>query len=143
MSFSKILIAVDQPPLAFKVYQTGLALAESLGATVNLIHVVDPALAMGSPDLGISPPQALAKLKQEALAFLQQLAQLYPHQGQVFYFVAEGKPDSAILSAAQDYTADLLIMGSHSKPPLQEFLLGSVAASVLRRAPCPVMLIRA
>jgi hypothetical protein len=59
MPFSKILIAVDQPPSAFKMYQTGLALAEALGATVNLLHVVDPALEMGSPDLGISPPQAL------------------------------------------------------------------------------------
>ena len=38
--------------------------------------------------------------------------------------------------------ADLLVMGTHGRRGLRRALLGSVAESVLRHAPCPVLLMR-
>ncbi|NEQ46473.1 MAG: universal stress protein [Leptolyngbya sp. SIOISBB] len=48
MTFSKILIAVERPPLALKVAETGFTLARKLQAQVVLVHVNAPALLYGT-----------------------------------------------------------------------------------------------
>ena len=45
----------------------------------------------------------------------------------------------AILQAAVDVDADLIIVGSHRRRGIQKLLLGSVAERVLKDAHCPVM----
>ena len=142
MTFSKIIIAVEKPPLAFKVAQTGFSLAKSLQARVHLIHVVDPALTVGYPDVGILPSQALELLKQEAHELSAQLIQMYGQNVNTFYFILEGRPAKEILLTAKDEQADIIVMGTHGKSPLKQILLGSVAEEVLRHAPCPVLLVR-
>jgi nucleotide-binding universal stress UspA family protein len=56
--------------------------------------------------------------------------------------VIDGIPRSAIDAYAKEWGADLIIMGSHGHSGLVRFLLGSVAKSVLRRAPCSVEIVR-
>jgi nucleotide-binding universal stress UspA family protein len=53
--------------------------------------------------------------------------------------VAEGDPVDAILHAAGTQKADLIVMGTHGRSGVDRLMLGSVAESVLRRAPCPVL----
>ena len=102
MEFSKILIAVDRSSAAFKAAQIGFTLAESLKtAEVLLIHVIEPTMAMGNPDGGIFPEQALAELRIEGEGFLQQLIEMYGKQVQSFHAVLEGKVSSEILQAAK------------------------------------------
>jgi len=49
-------------------------------------------------------------------------------------------PAKAILQAAVDVGADLIIVGSHRRRGLQKLLLGSVAERVLKDAHCAVMI---
>ncbi|MGK7916636.1 MAG: universal stress protein [Prochloraceae cyanobacterium] len=142
MTFSKILIAVEKTPLAFKVAQTGFSLAKSLQARVDLIHVVDPALTVGYPDVGILPSQGLELLKQEAHELNAQLIQMYGQNVNTFHFILEGRPAKEILLTAKNEQTDIIVMGTHGKSPLKQILLGSVAEEVLRHAPCPVLLVR-
>ncbi|HEX3855182.1 MAG TPA: universal stress protein [Polyangiaceae bacterium] len=51
-------------------------------------------------------------------------------------------PTYAIAQLASDIEADLVIVGTHSRVGLARFLLGSVAEGVVRRAPCPVLVVR-
>ena len=53
-----------------------------------------------------------------------------------------GKPATVLLSACAEYEAELLIVGTHSRRGLDRFMLGSVAESVVREAPCPVLVAR-
>jgi nucleotide-binding universal stress UspA family protein len=52
-------------------------------------------------------------------------------------------PAEAIVSYVEDHDIDLAVLGTHGRRGLQRLLIGSVAEEVLRRAPCPVMTVRA
>ena len=54
----------------------------------------------------------------------------------------EGEARGAILEAATDWRADLIVVGSHGRTGLDRFLLGSVAESIVRRARCSVQVVR-
>jgi nucleotide-binding universal stress UspA family protein len=51
-------------------------------------------------------------------------------------------PRHAIVEAAREWPADLIVMGSHGRRGMDRLLLGSVAESVVRHAPCSVHLVR-
>jgi nucleotide-binding universal stress UspA family protein len=53
-----------------------------------------------------------------------------------------GEPTREILRLAELDGFDLIVMGTHGRMGLNRFLLGSVAEQVIRRAPCPVFVIR-
>ena len=51
-------------------------------------------------------------------------------------------PDQSIVEAAEQWSADLIVLGSHSRRGLKRLLLGSIAHSVLQQAPCTVEIIK-
>jgi nucleotide-binding universal stress UspA family protein len=51
-------------------------------------------------------------------------------------------PTVAIVQLAGDIQADLVVIGTHGRRGIARFLLGSVAAGVVRLAPCPVLVVR-
>jgi len=55
----------------------------------------------------------------------------------------EGDPGDEIIHVAQGTPCDLIVMGTHGRTGLGRLLMGSVAEKVLRRAPCPVLTIKA
>lgn len=55
--------------------------------------------------------------------------------------ILSGHPGVTITEYAETIGADLIIVGSH-KPELQDYLLGSTAARVVRHAPCAVHVLR-
>jgi nucleotide-binding universal stress UspA family protein len=56
--------------------------------------------------------------------------------------VAQGSPKEEIVKQAEQWHADLVMLGSHGHGPVGRFLLGSVAASVAIHAPCSVEIVR-
>jgi nucleotide-binding universal stress UspA family protein len=53
-----------------------------------------------------------------------------------------GSPADVILEAAEDFAADLIVVGSKGLTNAAHLVLGSVASSVTHHAPCDVMIIR-
>ncbi|KAA3656941.1 MAG: universal stress protein [Calditrichaeota bacterium] len=49
------------------------------------------------------------------------------------------KPSHVILDYARKNEIDLIVMGTHGRPGLEHFFMGSVAEKVVRSAPCPVL----
>jgi nucleotide-binding universal stress UspA family protein len=56
--------------------------------------------------------------------------------------VKAGIPFQEIVSDARKRDVDLLVMGTHGRTFLKYALIGSVAAKVVRKAPCPVLTVR-
>jgi nucleotide-binding universal stress UspA family protein len=56
--------------------------------------------------------------------------------------IVDGDPRQAILARAQEWHADLVVMGSHGRKGLDRLLLGSVSDSVARHAACSVEIVR-
>jgi nucleotide-binding universal stress UspA family protein len=58
------------------------------------------------------------------------------------FFLEDGTPDAVILSQAEGWLADLIIVGSHGHTSDSGSLLGSITDSVVRHAHCPVLVVR-
>jgi nucleotide-binding universal stress UspA family protein len=56
--------------------------------------------------------------------------------------VMDGLIAETIIDAAQDWDADMLVVGSHGRKGFQKFLLGSVAEKVAAHSPCSVQIIK-
>lgn len=57
--------------------------------------------------------------------------------------VLEGRPDAVIVQAAQDRSADLVVIGSHGRTRLSRLFLGSISERVIGQAVCPVLVAHA
>ena len=56
--------------------------------------------------------------------------------------ISEHAPKAAILTAAGDFQADLIVMGSHRHTVLTDALLGSTTMKILHSAKVPVLVVR-
>jgi nucleotide-binding universal stress UspA family protein len=82
------------------------------------------------------------ELRADVTSRLNQLRGALGSEGlAVTIAVAAGDADVEIAAHARAVGADLIIMGAHSRPTLERFLLGSVAERTVRRATCPVLII--
>lgn len=140
MAYKKILIAVDSSEYSMKAAKKGLELAHQLAATVALLFVVDISKTIGNVDAGITHEQALVVLKKEAEQTLDELAEMYNGKD-VMKFMPEGKPEEDILKTAENWKADLLVLGTHGRTGLKHLLMGSVAEHLIRHSVIPVMVV--
>ena len=53
-----------------------------------------------------------------------------------------GPPDEVLAGVAHDETAELIVVGTHGNTGVSRFLLGSVASTTIRHAPCDVLVVR-
>ena len=56
--------------------------------------------------------------------------------------IATGSPKNVILNEAENFDADLIVLGSHGYSGWQRFLLGSVSHAVATHAHCSVEIVR-
>lgn len=142
--FRRILIAVDATSGAARAAEVGQELAATLRSEVALIHVVDPAVGLIT-EAGISAGEGVAMAEQNAHALLTGLtnkSDLVSPGLSVRQFVEVGIAATQILKTAKEWSADLIVMGTHGHGRIRAALLGSVADSVLREAACPVLVVR-
>lgn len=139
MSFKKILIAVDSGPIAARAFELGVGLANTLGAELGLVSVVD-SLRTASPSADAAALQLLPLARQETRELLDALKARAGRGARDFF--AEGAPGAEIVSAAESFGADLIVIGSHGRTGLGRVLMGSVAEAVMRHAACPVLVVR-
>ncbi len=140
MAYSKILIAVDSSEFSMRAAKKGMELAYQLRAETALLYVIDTSRALGNVEAGLLPETALLVLKKEAQETLDGLATMYTGNG-ITKLMPEGHPTNDILSTAETWGADLIVMGTHGRTGLKQLLIGSVAAHVMRHARIPVMIV--
>ena len=141
MSFRRILMALDESPVAAHAASVAADLAGALHAELALVYVIDPKLAC-LPDSAIAPAEMMVSLKHDGTVFLDRAAE---HLGGIspWRFVREGTPADEILAAAREWEPDLIVIGTHGRSGVSRVVLGSTAESVVRHARCPVVVVRA
>jgi nucleotide-binding universal stress UspA family protein len=142
MSFKKVLVAVENSPIAAHAVDVGIELARSLKAEIALIHVTEPPIAY-AVDAGISTNELMAQAKREDQKLLTGVRERLSLPASVQDFLPAGDPATEILKAATEWPADIIVLGSHGRTGVSRVLLGSVAEAVTRHAPCPVLVVRA
>ena len=143
MVFRKILIAIDDEPIAAHAADVGAELAQRVGAEMAFIHVIDAEL-VNPADTGIQPAVLVASAKEDARKLIDHFRErLQQPSSSALEFVQIGSPLTEIVNAAKEWPADLIVIGSHGRGGVRRALLGSVAEGVMRHAPCPVLVVRA
>lgn len=141
MAYSKVLIAVDSSEFSMQAAKKGLELAHQLNSKTALLFVVDTSKAMGNIDAGIMPQEALIILKKEAEQTLDELAEMY-NGNELMKFMPEGThPADDIIKTAENWEADLIVIGTHGRTGLKHLLIGSVAEHIFRHSKIPVMVV--
>jgi nucleotide-binding universal stress UspA family protein len=136
----KILVPTDYSDTAEHGTRYAFELAQALGAKVSLLHVYAIPVP---PEAGGMASDFVRETQQEAEKQLQYAAAKYQGSGLLAGTqLVSGDASEAILSTAREIGADLIIIGTHGRSGVRRMLLGSVAETVLRRAPCPVLAIR-
>jgi nucleotide-binding universal stress UspA family protein len=124
--------------------QQAVRLARALSAELILLHALGELPLAGMPLPGTPDNESIrARQRQEAEKALRARDSVIRELGvAVRWIVREGGPAEAIVRAAVEEHADLIVIGTHGRSGLDRLLIGSVADRVVRRAPCPVMTVR-
>jgi len=86
---------------------------------------------------------ALEFQKQHAEAFVAEATESLRARGlKVTAALDMGDAKSRILDVAEEWHADLIVLGSHGRRGLNRFLMGSVSDAVARHACCSVEIVR-
>jgi nucleotide-binding universal stress UspA family protein len=67
---------------------------------------------------------------------------LEQHRANSRFAVHYGEPPACILDYAAELDADMILLGSHGSTAISRLLVGSTAETVLRNAPCPVVVLK-
>ncbi len=139
MKLQTVLVPLDGSPLAEGALTRGADLAAESGARLVLLRAVE-----ASPMLGIDRAEAEVKLVREAEEYLAAAAARATSMGakNVSTSVWYGAAPWAIAEAARVQHADLVVMTTHGRSGLGRLILGSVAETVLRSIPTPILLLR-
>ena len=141
---TRILVPVDFSAHSDRALRYAATLAGQVGASVELLHVVDD-FTFGAYSEVYVPN--IPDLTQEAInTALERLtaikAAVFPHGADVESVVYAGRPAPTIVDHAAEGKFDLIVMGTHGRTGLSHLLMGSVAEHVVRTSPCPVLTIR-
>ena len=148
----KVLIALDYNPTAQKVAEVGFSMAKSMNAEVTLLHVItDPVFYSTSgysPIMGYNGYEDMSPIQLESVDGLKNASLQYLDKSREYLgdksiqtIVKEGDFAEAILEAAKELKADVIVIGSHSRKWLENVVMGSVTEKVLRHTLIPLLIV--
>lgn len=140
VSVEHLLVAVDFQRETKRVLEAALQLAGTFGAQLTLLHVLEP--VTDDPDIVLHWGDFPKERHDRALRRLEKLTAETLGDRPASLQLVEGRAYEAIIRAAGDLNAGLLVMGRHSEGSrLLHDWLGGTAEKVARHAPCPVYLV--
>src|SRR3954463_12825401 len=143
---TKILLATDGSEEAELALLTAVDLANRTDSELHVVHVGGD--YHPGPEIALEPElyeETLLELEREAREVLAEQVKKVEEAGGT---VAEaqlrmgGPPDQHIVELAEEIGAGLIAMGSRGLGGIRRALMGSVSASVVRHAHCPVLVVR-
>ncbi len=141
LAIQTILYPTDFSETSRYAFQLACSLARDHGARVIALHVAPPPQTVNFE--GMPPSPALPVGYQEDLKNKLREFSAASVEVQVEPRLEEGFAATEIVRVAREVPCDLIVMGTHGRTGLGRLLLGSVAEHVLRKAPCPVLTVKA
>lgn len=134
----EILVPVDFTECTEKALFYAVPFARQFGATVTLLHVLEqpfvPATEFGMVvDVDVS---------KDAIRELERIRNRVAKQVKCRIMMRQGGAEFEIVNAAKELDCDLIILGTHGRTGMDRLLLGSTAEKVVRKAGCPIFVVR-
>jgi len=147
----KILLAIDGSPCSEAAVREIAARQWPEGSVVKILSVATVLL----PDVPLDPffvtYAAHMEMMKKERARLQDLVERTASELReravnkplpIETAVIDGSPKQMIIEEAEQWGADLIVVGCHGFGPVKRFLLGSVSQAVAVHAPCSVEIVR-
>ncbi len=137
----KILVPTDFSAHADEAFRVAHTLARSLGADVVLFHVAQPPAVVSDDGRLLTDPR-----KGKTTNLWDRFQSLVAHDPKVRVghemIIADRAGAVHVLEILDKQGCDLIVMGTHGHSWLRHLLFGSVTEEVVRRAHCPVMVVK-
>jgi nucleotide-binding universal stress UspA family protein len=143
---STILVPVDFSPVTNSVVGAAIALAVPTGSRLVIMHVLQPPAVVADYGLmGSFVLPVMETMGQAATARLEKIRSRVEAQDLLATTaqVTGASSSRMIASEAEKWKADYIVMGSHGHTGFYDLLIGSTTGGVLKRAPCPVVIVPA
>ncbi|WP_035987381.1 universal stress protein [Leptolyngbya sp. KIOST-1] len=157
--YRKLLVALDNSASSAALFNHALELAQATAGTLLLVHCLssqdsDTPMPMSATlesiywapgtELDLEAwRQAWVRYETESLENLRRYAAIANTAGVPTEFrQLVGSPATAICKVAQEWGADLILIGNRGRSGLTELVLGSVSNHVMHRAPCAVLVLK-
>lgn len=143
--FAKILVPIDFLPHSAEAVRRATDLAIQHSAEVVLLHAYEPGEYPATPGAVIYDAEQLHHMSSKVRARLDAVRRDADPLGRqrISTRVVQGPPLRAIIEVVTREPFDLIVMGTHGRTGVGRVVLGSIAEQVTRRAPCPVLTIKA
>ena len=148
----KILVATDGSDFSKAAIDAlAIIVANPENTTFKIISTVEfPTMLASDPFIGASAEYydeiekaGHGQAKEAAKRAESQVHSLYPGVSlNITVEVVSGSPQRVLVEKAQEWSADLMVVGSHGYGFWERALLGSVSNSVVHHAPCSVLVVR-
>ena len=141
-----ILLTTDFSETSKEAFEPALTLAGKFGARIIVTYVEDDRQAFVVPDHVAVNLDLESIYAHQHETYKSNLAELIDEQlagrAKVDFEVPRGTPHVEIVRLAKEHDTDLIVMATHGGGFISHAILGSTTERVLRRAPCPVLVIR-
>lgn len=140
----RILVPIDFSDYSKKALKYAISFAQQFNAELYLVYIVEPAIYPADFSFGqVTLPNFENELRNRGKQELEKLVSTYI-AGSVpaRTIVKSGKSFLEIINTAREEDIDLIIIATHGHTGVEHILFGSTAEKVVRKAPCPVLVVR-
>jgi nucleotide-binding universal stress UspA family protein len=143
MNVQRILFPTDFSDYNDAALEFASTLAAEANAVLDIVHV-DEMRDLNATMSDSGYPYSLPEEIEDRTEIRKRLAEVAPPIAGVLYehHYLKGSPVIEIVQFAQRGDIDLIVMASHGRTGVWRVLMGSVAEGVMRKAPCPVLIVK-
>ena len=144
IELDRILVPIDFSEHSRKALQYAIPFAQQFKASIDLVYVVEPTVYPADFSFGqVGFPAIEDELRKRGG---EELDDLLRHEigkrVKAKRAIRTGKAFYEILQYAKEEAIDLIIIATHGHTGIEHALFGSTAEKVVRKAPCPVLVVR-
>jgi nucleotide-binding universal stress UspA family protein len=146
MLIQSILLPTDFSECANYALSYAASFAREAKASIICVHVIEPVVPTVGYT-GLTEPMPMADLSEQledsAERELPKIGACDECSGlEIEEVIAHGDAAAEIVRVARERKVDLIVISSHGRTGLGRILFGSTAESVVRHAPCPVLVVK-
>lgn len=140
----QILAPIDFSDNSKKALQYALPFAKQFNATITVLYVVEPAVFPSDFGFGqMSFPDVEKEMYEKAERELKKIVAELNSTVKIIPVVLSGIPFVEVTNYADENDFGLIILATHGRTGVEHILFGSTAEKIIRKSPCPILVVRA
>jgi nucleotide-binding universal stress UspA family protein len=145
--YQRILVPIDGSATSQRGLEEAIDLAKLTQGRLRLYHSLDElSLALAMDAYSIRPGEWIGELRRDGQRLLDEAKAAANAAGveaeTVLHERYSGQVHQQVLAEAEQWGADLIVIGTHGRRGIDRFVMGSSAEQILRQARVPVLLVR-